>query len=125
MYFSIESRVPFLDHRLVEQALSTNTFNLLDGKYTKKILRCAFEDHVPNIITSRTDKIGFGNPETEWVKALISKGELTKLLDDNEINDFLNTVKVKKIFSTLKTSSDYSFAWRLYCFMKWRKEFSI
>lgn len=68
MAFSIETRMPFLDYRLVQFSLSLPVSYLIrDGK-TKAILREAMKDYVDREILARTDKIGFETPEDEWLR---------------------------------------------------------
>lgn len=68
MAFSRESRVPFLDHRLVEYvaALPLN-LKLRDG-WTKFCLRRGARNLVPPEILQRKDKLGFATPEDEWFR---------------------------------------------------------
>ena len=68
MYFSIESRVPFLDYRLVEATLSSPSFQKISKGETKHILREAFKDILPQKITQRKDKKGFSNPRDKWFR---------------------------------------------------------
>ena len=68
MWFSLESRVPFLDYRLVEKTLaSTSNIKIKDG-FTKHILREAMRGILPENIRMRKDKIGFNTPEDEWFR---------------------------------------------------------
>ena len=68
MWFSIEARVPFLDHRLVEKTLSSEEgFIIRDGS-TKAILRDSMKGIVPEKIRKRKDKMGFGTPQAEWFR---------------------------------------------------------
>lgn len=72
MRFSVESRVPFLDRRLVEYVLSLPEEYLVapDGA-SKSILRHAMRGIVPNEILDRRDKIGFVTPEKAWLGGLL------------------------------------------------------
>jgi asparagine synthase (glutamine-hydrolysing) len=66
MLFSIESRLPFLDYRLVEFCLSLpEEYKLREG-YQKKILRDAIPS-LPKEIKERKDKMGFVSPDEIWV----------------------------------------------------------
>ena len=68
MAFSIEARVPFLDHRLVEWlARVPPEVNLRDG-LTKTLLREAMAGVLPEPVRCRTDKMGFVTPEDEWLR---------------------------------------------------------
>jgi len=61
MRWSIESRVPFLDYRLVEAAASLPSRCKIHGGTTKYVLREALRGLVSDRILDRTDKIGFAN----------------------------------------------------------------
>lgn len=67
MTFSIESRLPFLDHRLVEYVIGLpNSYKIRDG-YSKFILREAM-DELPDVVKYRKDKMGFVAPDAPWLK---------------------------------------------------------
>lgn len=68
MRFSIEARVPFLDYRLVEKTLATQSDLILKNGMTKSILREAMKNILPEKIRSRRDKIGFETPQEKWFK---------------------------------------------------------
>jgi len=69
MAFSVESRVPFLDYRLVEYLLGlSGSFKIRDGetKYLQKLALAAYA--TPGIV-ARKDKIGFTTPMDAWLRA--------------------------------------------------------
>ena len=66
MACSIESRVPFLDHKFVEFAASVPAHMKLRGKHGKYILKKAVEDLLPPSIIYRK-KMGFPTPITAWL----------------------------------------------------------
>ncbi len=69
MAFSIESRVPFLDHRLVEFCFQLGNNEKIKEGETKKILRNAMKDIIPDEIKNRQDKKGFVTPgEDKWLR---------------------------------------------------------
>jgi asparagine synthase (glutamine-hydrolysing) len=67
MATSVEARVPFLDHRLVEYALSLPPASKIDGASGKHILKRALEDVLPRDVLYRP-KRGFGAPIREWLR---------------------------------------------------------
>jgi asparagine synthase (glutamine-hydrolysing) len=67
MAASIETRVPFLDHRLVEYAASIPVDDKLRGLSTKAVLRDAVGDLVPKEILARS-KMGFPVPFGRWLR---------------------------------------------------------
>jgi len=68
MAFSIETRLPFLDYRLVEFAFSLPDSEKLDGVTTKAILRRSLGDRVPKSVLDRRDKMGFETPTDLWLR---------------------------------------------------------
>jgi asparagine synthase (glutamine-hydrolysing) len=66
MAHSLEARVPFLDHRLVELAFSLPGDELISGGQTKDVLRRALADLLPPPVAERRDKLGFVTPERRW-----------------------------------------------------------
>ena len=73
MSTSLESRVPLLDHRIVEFALKLPLqYKIKDGK-SKYILRKVLEKYVPNNLYDRP-KSGFGIPVKEWLKMISTTG---------------------------------------------------
>ena len=69
MHFSIESRLPFLDYKLVEASLSTPSKQKINKGETKQLLREALKDILPNKITMRKDKKGFSSPRDKWFRS--------------------------------------------------------
>jgi len=67
MAASIESRVPFLDHHLVEFAAGLPADRKLSGFSTKRILRDAVRDVLPRQILERS-KMGFPVPFASWIR---------------------------------------------------------
>lgn len=68
MAHSIEVRLPFLNHELVQLLFSLpSTFKLHDG-YTKFLLRQAMDDMLPKQITWQKQKIGFEPPQQKWMQ---------------------------------------------------------
>lgn len=67
MRWSIESRVPFMDYRLVELVFSLPSNYKIRNGITKYIFRKAIEGSVSDKIIRRRDKIGFATPDKDWV----------------------------------------------------------
>jgi len=68
MAFSIESRLPFLDYRVVEFLFSIpERFKIRDGM-TKYILRESMKGILPEEVRERTGKLGFPTPMDDWMR---------------------------------------------------------
>jgi asparagine synthase (glutamine-hydrolysing) len=83
MNFSIESRIPFLDHHLVEKTLSLPPENLLRDGISKHILRESVKDILPASIYNRTDKIGYGTPAGEWLRTKPFEQYIRRMLNSD------------------------------------------
>lgn len=67
MAHGVESRVPFLDHPLVEfVATIPSNVKFMNGRL-KHVLKNAMADKVPPAIVNRTDKMGFPVPLHDWL----------------------------------------------------------
>ena len=105
MAFSIESRVPFLNHRLIEFAHSLHDEDLVFQGQTKYILRASLEAFLPKTITQRIDKQGFvGNEAIAFLR-----GPLRYLIESKIDFDrlwMLNPKKTKDLIGTFKAGSN-------------------
>ncbi|NNC82955.1 MAG: asparagine synthase (glutamine-hydrolyzing) [Flavobacteriales bacterium] len=69
MAFSIESRVPFLDHRLVEAAFKMKVTDHVHQGVTKSVLRRSMRGIIPKAIEERKDKVAFKTPgDIRWLR---------------------------------------------------------
>jgi asparagine synthase (glutamine-hydrolysing) len=84
MAASIESRVPFLDHKLVEFAAVLPERMKLRGFNTKWILREAVRDMLPQSILTRR-KMGFPVPFALWMKGPWQQLARDVLLDSRSV----------------------------------------
>lgn len=67
MAHSLEARVPFLDHFLVEEVLRFPAQTILAGGGTKPIVKAIARDYLPEHIIDRP-KIGLGAPMAKWLR---------------------------------------------------------
>ena len=115
---SIESRLPFLDYKLVELSLNTNNSLKIKDGWTKFILRKAAETILPKEIVWRKNKLGFNAPERNWTKEF--ENEMINEIQQSEIlNNFIHFKKLNFKNLDLRTK------WRLYNFSVWEKEFKV
>jgi len=69
MAFSVEGRVPFLDHRLVELLFSLGPAAKIHRGWPKAVFRRAMEGILPAEVQWRRDKIGWSAPYNAWFGA--------------------------------------------------------
>ena len=100
MWFSLESRVPFLDHHLVEKVLSTPSHQIINKGMTKYILREAMKGIIPENIRTRQDKVGFETPEDEWFRTEKFRTFIYDLINSKKFANrgYLNVKKVSNLY---------------------------
>ena len=118
MGVSLEARVPFLDHRFVELALSIpQTVKTRNGE-SKHVLKQALRGLLPSEIIDRP-KRGFGVPVEEWLNGRLGKNihtELDRFCKQTGIFDMQGVEKLLSGKSRVRT-------WYLYNFALWHKHF--
>lgn len=90
MRHSIETRLPFLDYRLVEFVFSLPDEQRLDGTTTKAILRRALSDRVPAAVLARRDKMGFETPTDLWLRSRFAADVRRRLLTSGPLHEWVD-----------------------------------
>ena len=122
MAHGLESRVPLLDHPLVEFAATIPADVKFRNGTLKHILKDVAQPYLPDVIVNRTDKMGFPTPWTEWSKGevrdwvidILSSGRARQrdLIDNRRV--------VKQIESESRFGRN---TWGLFCLEVWQQEF--
>jgi asparagine synthase (glutamine-hydrolysing) len=122
MAHGLESRLPFLDHAIVELAATIPAVIKFEGGRLKRVLVAAFEDVLPSRIVHRTDKMGFPTPLNEWAKGpardfvadvLSSQAALGREFIDN-----------RQVLASLDAESAFGRGfWGLFSLELWQQEF--
>jgi len=90
MAFSIETRLPFLDYRLVEFTFSLPDEALYDGATSKAILRRALAGRIPRAVLERRDKMGFETPTDIWLRGRFAGEARRRLLTPGPLHEWLD-----------------------------------
>ena len=126
MAFAIESRVPFLDYRLVEFLYSLPHNQKIRGGKTKWIMREALAGILPQKIRNRHDKIGFATPEKNWIRENLAK-EFKQTFNSESFRSrgYFQPNKIGRAFDAFLKgeTEDYRFFWRLYNMEIWFRTF--
>lgn len=130
MAFSVESRAPFLDHRLVEFCFSLDASHKIRDGWTKRVLRDAFADRLPEEVTSRRAKLGYPAPYGEWfarpdvydetVAILLSESCLQRGLYDRRA---LQRQFASRRNGTAFVRSHVAIVWRMLALETWFRQF--
>lgn len=98
---SIEVRLPFLDHHLVEFVFTLPIHHIYSKGKTKYILRESMADLLPDSVYNRTDKIGFAPPQNKWMQTDRVKQEVVNSINELSSRGF---VKSKSDYKNLVAS---------------------
>ncbi|RKY53928.1 MAG: hypothetical protein DRP92_02380, partial [Candidatus Neomarinimicrobiota bacterium] len=119
MAHSLEVRVPFLDHRLVEFAFFLPVEYKIKGKTTKFILRKLMQGKLPRKVLMKP-KQGFTPPIKKWISS-----DLKDYIHDSilikDMDYFFKRKAINKLLSKHQQSiRDYQYQiWNLLIFLKW------
>ncbi|GAB6179353.1 asparagine synthase (glutamine-hydrolyzing) [Desulfotomaculum defluvii] len=113
MAFSLESRVPLLDHRILEYAATIPPSLRVKNWEPKYIFKQAIKDIIPEMVWQRTDKKGFPTPINAWFKGEVKPFLESVLLDKSSLErGIFEKSKTQKM---LLNSSDNS--WTLWAML--------
>ena len=126
MAYSIESRLPFLDYRLVEFAFSLPVSMKLHNSVTKVVLRQAMHGILPEQIANRQDKMGFVTPESVWFREgfmpVLDQLFHGKELADRGLFDIGNVIKEWEDFKQGRKNDSF-LIWRIASVELWYRTF--
>lgn len=122
---SLETRVPLLDHRLVELSLKIPTGVNVKAGVTKQPLRKILYENVPSELVDRP-KQGFAVPVGYWLKHEL-RDWAEDLLSEKSLAEsgvFNGPLIRQKWFAHLTTEHDYSFhLWSVLMFQSWYRAY--
>lgn len=127
MAHSIESRIPFLDFRLVDLLYSLPSDYKFKRGITKRILRDSLSGVIPNKVKNRTNKMGFVTPGERWVLDNPKKYKLKLKNAIEQAGVLLNGPKCYEQFAKM-IDGDIPFNntfWRIIFFGEWIKRFEV
>ena len=130
MAHSVESRLPFLDYRLVEFSLQCRTSLKLRNGWTKWLLRQSLAGVLPEKIRLRKTKLGFNTPEKKWLQHGLQNGHrnlwdgvdlrMSRLLDPKKFQ-----VECHKFVSASPGALPSSVFFRLISLEQWAQVYSV
>lgn len=117
MYFSIETRVPYVDHVLLEKAVKLGVREKIQGGWTKYCLREISAKFLPGEIAWRKNKFGFEAPENSWLNKYVK--EMQMLVNESEL--------LKKVLYRVPDLKDVPVRerWRFYNIAVWEKDYLL
>ena len=105
MSYSIELRMPFLDHRLIELGLSLEEESYFKGGLTKSIIRNVMQNKLPNTIRL-SQKRSIQAPQAEWLSTPAVSGMVLDIINSNAFKE-RGIFNFKKIYSAFNDFLKY------------------
>jgi asparagine synthase (glutamine-hydrolysing) len=124
MAFSIEGRMPFLDHRIAEYVAKIRPCDFIKDGMRKYILRESCKEYLPGVVYERKDKIGFYTPLVNSLNQ-----DQAWILPQLEKNDLLTADRTKELLNKFNTNSlsvnDALHIWRCLSINTWMKKYNV
>ena len=126
MAFSVESRLPFLDYRLVELFLKMpGIYKLRDG-WTKPFAREAMRNLMPENVRLRVTKLGFATPEPVWYRTAMESLRQSLLASDAPIQNWIDRAQLSDWLGDQAVQRQSgSTLWRIFSVNMWMKIFAL
>jgi len=125
MAVSLEARVPILDYRIAEFAMSIPSRYKINGTETKRVLRAAVKDLLPRE-TMRKAKHGFAVPTDPWFRGEVKSFAYDVLLDRRaRQRGYFNPREVERLWHDHQAGREVrdSHLWLLMNFELWAREY--
>jgi asparagine synthase (glutamine-hydrolysing) len=129
MAFSIEARVPLLDHKLVEYGVSLPDHLKVQDGWSKFAMRQAMRGVLPESVRLRTTKLGFASPDRLWlahdlrhcVSEFIGEGmRCERYVDPGALRRWYNSPK-----AAVANTESYLGLFRILSLEMWMRVFKI
>jgi asparagine synthase (glutamine-hydrolysing) len=122
MAHGLESRLPFLDHPLMELAATIPADIKFEGGRLKRALVTAFKDVLPAGIANRTDKMGFPTPLIEWARGPARDFVVDVLSSQNALGrEFIDN---RQVLVSLDAESAFGRGfWGLFSLELWQQQY--
>jgi len=130
MAFSIEARVPFLDHKLVEYIFNLPIDQKIKNGWNRWVYRQALKGHIPENIRRRRSKVGFTNPELSWMRQKRDKiVEIFGSQDCRKCGLFNNDTLIRNFNRWVDNPNSFSgdplIFWRVLNSVLWMRRFGV
>lgn len=129
MAFSIEARVPLLDHKLVEFGLSLPDHQKIQGGFSKFAVREATRGLMPEGVRLRRTKLGFAGADQRWLNGEL-RPQVTELIQDRlRCDRFVDPLPLRRWYqsSKAKTANPEAFGslFRVMALEIWMRAFNV
>lgn len=99
MAFSIETRLPFMDYRIVEFAIGLPSKYKIRGPWTKWIIRKGCKRYLPKAVAKRKNKMGFPAPFARWLREDVETKKIKDVIFDFGKRNIISADKIEELYS--------------------------
>ena len=129
MAFSIEARVPLLDHKLVEYGLSLPDHLKIQGGFSKFAVREATRGLMPETVRLRRTKLGFAGADSRWLDGEL-RPKVTELIEGNlRCERFIDPTALRQWYRSPAASAAnpeaYGSLFRVLSLEMWMRAFDV
>lgn len=129
MAFSLEARVPLLDHKLVEYGVSLPDHLKVHNGWSKYAVRQAMRGLLPESVRLRKSKLGFAAPDRSWPLREL-RSQVQELLADNlRCQAYVNPVLLRRWYNSEKATQanteSYLGLFRILSLEMWMRAFRL
>ncbi len=121
---SIEGRMPFLDHRILDLVSTFKPESFFNNGFSKVLLREAGKEFLPEKVYNRTDKLGFFTPLQDILQKEIKFVEEI-LVDSPWVEKKMIQIDLEKIKSNKSDGDISERVWRAMSLTLWAKMFNV
>ena len=123
MRYSVESRVPYLDYKFVENVMSISSVLKINNGIDKYILRQSLKDIIPTSIYNRKTKLGYATDQLTWSKSELKKDMIARVESACFNYSFINENKINYLLTNFEKQDFNSICWRIAIFDIWAQRY--
>jgi asparagine synthase (glutamine-hydrolysing) len=129
MAFSIEARVPLLDHKLVEYGVALPDHLKVHNGWNKFAIRQAMQGLIPDAVRLRQKKLSFPSPDRFWLSRNLRPHVMELIHTDLRCQKYINTSVLRRWYDSKDSYSanteSYLGLFRLLSLEMWMRAFRI
>jgi asparagine synthase (glutamine-hydrolysing) len=129
MAFSLEARVPLLDHKLVEVGLTLPDHLKVNRGWSKFAIRESMRGLLPEAVRLRKTKLGFASPDRIWLAGDLREHVTDLIESELRCRDYINIHALRRWYkseqSTKANADSYLGLFRVLSLEMWMRAFSV
>jgi asparagine synthase (glutamine-hydrolysing) len=129
MAFSLEARVPLLDHRLVEYGVRLPDDLKFRNGWSKFAIRSVMQGMIPEAVRMRTTKLGFAAPDRRWLATDLRPQVDSLLAGPMRAARYVDTAKLRSAYDATRhrkaSAEAYLGLFRVLAVEMWMRAFGI